>query len=101
MTVGTLGMVNGIGFGSDRYGINITTLNNTIAGVVSNWTWGNETYGTNVWGWDFPLVALSQARLGWSPDAIVDMLLLPVLKNLYTQFGYNYQTPTLPRIHAW
>lgn len=31
-----------------------------------------------------------QARLGWSADAVKDMLLYPALKNSYTAAGYNW-----------
>ena len=47
-------------------------------------------------GWDFPLVALSQTRLAWSPDAIVDMLLMPVLKNSWFKNGHVFQRDSLP-----
>ena len=39
--------------------------------------------------WDFPLVALAQARLSWAPESIIDMLLNPSIKNNYTSAGYN------------
>ena len=45
---------------------------------------------------DFPLVALSQARLGWSADAIVDMLLMPVIKNKWFDNGMVFQRDSLP-----
>jgi hypothetical protein len=86
----TKGMINGRRWG-DKYGVDLAVLNNTVAGVLNTWDWGDPGRGTNVWGWDFPLLALSQARMNWSPDAVVQTLLKDVLKNLYLPNGINFQ----------
>lgn len=77
-------------------GVDVRIANATLSAILSCWGWGSASEGTNVWGWDFPLMALGMARQGWQPQAVVDMLLMPVLKNSYTAAGYNFQTPGLP-----
>lgn len=37
-----------------------------------------------------PIHSRRQARLGWSAEAVKDMLLYPALKNSYTAAGYNW-----------
>jgi hypothetical protein len=93
--IGVWGMVNGRARG-DRYGVDVDTLNRTVAGVVSLWDWGSPTDGTNTWGWDYGFTALSMARAGWGSDAIADFLLLDTQKNTYLPNGHNYQDGSLP-----
>jgi protein-glucosylgalactosylhydroxylysine glucosidase len=91
MTVGPVGMVNGLRDDKGaRYGLDLQTANNTIAAVVREWYWDQA------WGWDVGLTALAQVRLGWSPEAVVQTLLLSSVKNIYNENGYNFQTPGLP-----
>jgi hypothetical protein len=66
LQLGVLGMINGRRLG-DRYGVDVATANNTLRAV-----WGNWAKWTGAWGWDDSLIASGMARLGWSPDAIVD-----------------------------
>lgn len=89
MTSGLVGMLNGMAGGSGRYGVDAAIANATVAATASNWSWGTLAESPQVWGWDPPLVALAQARLGWSPDSVVDMLLLNVEKNQYNAVGVN------------
>lgn len=88
LSVGMYGMVNGRHSG-DKYGLDVTIMNNTVAAVVNNWIWPSG------WGWDFPLVAMAMTRLNWDPSAVVDMLLLDDIKNYYFVNGHNYQRPGL------
>ena len=53
------------------------------------WDWGST------WGWDYPVGAMTAARLGHPEDA-VDWLMLERGKNEYLPNGHNYQTPGLP-----
>lgn len=94
MTAGLVGMLNGLAVRGSV--VNITTANNTLARIITDWEWGSANASANVWGWDAPLVGLSQARLVWDGHATVAMLLLPVIKNYYTEVGLNYQTSQLP-----
>jgi hypothetical protein len=61
----------------------------TLKYVLENWDFA----GT--WGWDFPMLAMTAARLG-DGEAAVDALLLEVDKNQYLANGHNYQTKDLP-----
>jgi hypothetical protein len=90
MTAGLVGMLNGLaGDGGRRYGLTAASANATAAAVLANWTWGTPTSSPEVWGWDAPLLTLSLCRLGWSPEDVVDALLLQFNKNLYDSLGVN------------
>ncbi|WP_028609096.1 hypothetical protein [Paenibacillus harenae] len=61
---------------------------NTLQKVKDVWMW------ESAWGWDFPMCAMTAARLG-DPDLAVDFLLLDATKNTYLTNGHNYQRPGL------
>ncbi|MDF2668385.1 MAG: hypothetical protein K0R67_691 [Paenibacillus sp.] len=61
---------------------------NTLLKVKEVWKWGSA------WGWDFPMCAMTAARLG-EPDLAVDFLLMDATKNTYLTNGHNYQRPGL------
>lgn len=63
-------------------------MRNTLKQVWSCWQW--ET----AWGWDFPMCAMTAARLGERALA-VDFLLMETPKNTYLPNGHNYQYPGL------
>jgi hypothetical protein len=65
------------------------TMRRTLVKVRKEWQW-NET-----WGWDFPLVAMTAARLG-EPQLAVDALLMDTPKNRYLPNGHNRQRDNLP-----
>lgn len=54
--------------------------------VLSDWDLNS------LWGWDFPLMSMTAARLGMRKEAI-DLLLLDSPKNTYTANGHNEQLP--------
>ncbi len=57
-------MINGRARG-DRYGVDVATANNTLAGVWEKWvSW------KGAWGWDDSLIASAMARLGWDPATL-------------------------------
>jgi hypothetical protein len=60
----------------------------TFNEIMNRWQW--ET----TWGWDYPLVAMTAARLN-KPEAAVDALLMETQKNTYLVNGHNYQDPRL------
>jgi hypothetical protein len=60
-------------------------MRNTLRRVMEGWDW-KET-----WGWDFPMIAMTAARVGECETAI-DALLMPVTKNTYLANGHNFQT---------
>lgn len=65
------------------------TMARTLEKVLAVWDW------PTTWGWDFPLIAMTAARLGWGEHAI-EALLMPVGKNSSLPNGHNYQTSSLP-----
>ncbi len=71
--VGIYGMLPGDG-------VDTLTMKQTFAKVLSTWKFQTG------WGWDFPLVAMSAARLGRPSDA-VNMLLYSTPKNTYDLHG--------------
>ncbi|UUZ95555.1 hypothetical protein LJK87_14575 [Paenibacillus sp. P25] len=64
------------------------TMRRTLLRVKETWNW--ET----TWGWDYPMAAMTAARLGEGALA-VEMLLMEVTKNTYLPNGHNYQRPGL------
>lgn len=80
--LGALGMLPGDGV--DR-----ATMRRTLTRVLKEWQW--ET----TWGWDYPLVAMTAARLG-EPKLAVAALLLKTEKNRYLANGHNWQRQNLP-----
>jgi hypothetical protein len=68
-------------------GVDRAVMNRTLDAVLAEWDWK-----TKIWGWDYPMIAMTAARLG-RPDAAVDVLLKTgVPNNGYTQAGHNPNT---------
>lgn len=65
------------------------TMRRTLKKVMKEWNWADT------WGWDYPMTAMTAARLGETETAI-DALLLETPKNHYALNGHNYQRPNLP-----
>nr|WP_319475117.1 hypothetical protein [uncultured Sphaerochaeta sp.] len=61
-------------------------MEQSLMNVMENWQL-NE-----LWGWDFPLMAMTAARLG-KPELALDLLLMDSPKNTYTANGHNAQRP--------
>jgi hypothetical protein len=70
------------------HGLNTTIMKNTLDTVWKVWKW-NDT-----WGWDFPLTAMTAARLHLGERA-VEALLMPIKTNTYLVNGHNYQDDRL------
>jgi len=64
-------------------------MTNTLAKVMQSWNWATT------WGWDFPLAAMTAARIG-QPEIAIDALLMDEPKNTYLNNGHNYQSADLP-----
>ena len=60
------------------------TMARTLKRVMQDWDWGST------WGWDYPLIAMTAARLGDGATAL-DALLLPQGKNTCLPNGHNFQ----------
>ena len=69
-------------------GIEPATMHNTFDWIWKNWNW------PDTWGWDYPMLAMTAARLG-EPERAVDALLLDTPKNHYALNGHVYQRPGL------
>jgi len=65
------------------------TMRRTLHKVMANWNW-NDT-----WGWDYPMIAMTAARLG-EGDTAINALLMDKAKNTYLTNGHNAQGPGLP-----
>jgi hypothetical protein len=79
--LGALGMLPG-------RGVDPATMRRTFDWIWDHWSW------PDTWGWDYPLVAMSAARLG-EPERAIDALLMNVTKNTYRANGHNHQRPGL------
>src|SRR5688572_21739452 len=63
-------------------------MRRTLRRVFETWHW------SDTWGWDYPLVAMTAARVG-EPSLAIDALLMDTAKNRYHPNGHNYQRPGL------
>lgn len=63
-------------------------MQNTLNWIWDNWNWGKT------WGWDYPMTAMSAARLG-DPEKAVGALLMDKRTNTYLINGHNYQDSRL------
>ncbi len=69
--------------------IDVEMMRRTLEQVMTSWNW------QRTWGWDYPLVAMTAARVG-RPDIAIDVLLKEVPKNTYLNNGHNWQSDRLP-----
>ena len=81
-------MLGALGMLPDN-GVDRETMRRTLKRVMSDWQWDKT------WGWDYPLTAMTAARLGEARIAI-DALLMNTEKNRYLPNGHNWQRPNLP-----
>jgi len=68
--------------------INLSTMSHTLDWVWDHWSW------PDTWGWDYPMLAMTAARLS-EPERAIDALLLDTPKNQYGLNGHVYQRPGL------
>jgi protein-glucosylgalactosylhydroxylysine glucosidase len=61
----------------------------TLHRVFRDWRW------EDTWGWDFPMVAMTAARLG-QPERALDALFINSPKNKWLANGHNWQRANLP-----
>ncbi len=69
--------------------IDPNAMKRTLDWVLKTWDW------PSTWGWDYPMLAMTAARVG-EPEKAVDALFLDSLKNRYLANGHNYQSARLP-----
>jgi protein-glucosylgalactosylhydroxylysine glucosidase len=67
----------------------VEIMRKTFHKVLAVWNWHRT------WGWDFPMMAMTAARLGECEKAI-EMLLMDTQKNTYLINGHCFQSNELP-----
>ena len=72
-------------------GVDRTIMANTLAAVLKTWDWE-----TKIWGWDYPMIAMTAARLGEPKHAVDVLLKSDGPNNSYTANGHNKQRDDLP-----
>jgi protein-glucosylgalactosylhydroxylysine glucosidase len=70
-------------------GVDREIMRRTLHKTMKEWKWDQT------WGWDYPMTAMTAARLGETGMA-VDALLLKSEKNRYLPNGHNWQRKNLP-----
>jgi hypothetical protein len=70
-------------------GVDRDTMRRTLHRVMREWQW------PDTWGWDFPMVAMTAARLG-DPDTALRALFMDSPKNEWLPNGHNRQRANLP-----
>jgi len=68
------------------------TMRHTLHKMMESWDWGNT------WGWDYPMMAMTAAKLGEGETAI-DALLMDKPKNTYLPNGHNTQMGETLRLY--
>ena len=58
------------------------TMGRTLDAVLQTWDWE-----TKIWGWDYPMIAMTAARLG-RPEAAVEVLMREGPNNRYLPSGH-------------
>ena len=68
-------------------GVDRATMRNTLHAVLGSWDWK-----TKIWGWDYPMIAMTAARLGETQAAVDVLLKTDGPNNSYTRAGHNTNT---------
>ncbi|MCC7499187.1 MAG: glycoside hydrolase family 65 [Bryobacterales bacterium] len=76
------GMLNG-------EGVDRQVMLRTLERVMKEWIW------TETWGWDFPMAAMTAARLN-RPEMAIDALFKQSPRNTWLANGHNWQRASLP-----
>ncbi|MBV9084148.1 MAG: hypothetical protein JOZ62_15840, partial [Acidobacteriaceae bacterium] len=82
-------MLCGLGMVPKTALIDESVMRRTLDDVLRQWDW------PSTWGWDFPTIAMTAARLK-EPGKAIDALSMDTIKNTYLANGNNYQTKRLP-----
>ncbi|HEY0944561.1 MAG TPA: hypothetical protein VGD81_04810 [Opitutaceae bacterium] len=75
-------MLMSLGFLPENPAVDHETMNRTLDAVLASWDWE-----TKIWGWDYPMIAMTATRLGRPADAI-DVLLRNGPNNRYLPNGH-------------
>jgi len=82
-------MLCALGFLPQTPLIKSDVMKRTLENVFKVWDW------PSTWGWDYPVMAMTAARLG-EPEKAIDALFVETQKNRYLANGHNYQSARLP-----
>jgi len=63
-------------------GVDRATMERTLDAVLTTWDWE-----TKIWGWDYPMIAMTAARLN-RPEVAVEILLRKGPNNIYLPNGH-------------
>ena len=74
-------MLMALGFLPGGRDVDRATMERTLDAVRTQWDWE-----TKIWGWDYPMIAMTATRLG-RPDVAVEILLRDGPNNVYTASG--------------
>lgn len=69
-------------------GIDPNTMRRTLEWIINHWNW------QDTWGWDYPMIAMTAARVGM-PSLAIEALLMDTPKNRYRLNGHNHQRQNL------
>ncbi len=72
-------------------GVDRPTMRRTLEAVMASWDWE-----TKIWGWDYPMVAMTAARLGEPAKAVDVLLFTRGPNNAYRPNGHCPQRGDLP-----
>ena len=81
-------LLGALGMMPDNKLLDKKVMAKTLRWIWDNWNWDKT------WGWDYPMTAMTCARLG-EADMAVDALLMPKRTNTYLVSGHNYQDQRL------
>lgn len=82
-------MLCALGFLAQTPLIEPNVMKKTLEDILQNWDW------PSTWGWDYPVMAMTAARLN-QPEKAIDALFVKAQKNRYLANGHNYQSDRLP-----
>lgn len=83
-------MLGALGVVPDTHLVDHAVMQKTLDYVIAHWPRGDT------WGWDYPMMAMTAARLG-RPDQAIEALFIDTPKNRYLANGHNFQQlPELP-----
>ena len=72
-------------------GVDRAVMRRTLDATLATWDWE-----TKIWGWDYPMIAMTAARLGAPEQALNILLKTDGPNNAYKPNGHNPQRSDLP-----
>lgn len=80
-----------LGFLPPTSAVDRETMDRTLDAVLAQWDWS-----TKIWGWDYPMIAMTATRLG-RPDVALEVLLRDGPNNRYLPNGHCPQGSDIAR----